>query len=106
MAPALHHEIDGPADAPVVVLGPSLGTDLHLFDAQVEALAPTFRVVRFDLPGHGGSPDPNRGRSTSPRSRTASSRCSTGSGSSDSTTRASRWAGRSASSSPSSTATA
>lgn len=54
----LHHEIDGPDGAPVVVLGPSLGTDLHLFDAQVEALAPAFRVVRFDLPGHGGSPDP------------------------------------------------
>lgn len=58
MALALHHRVDGPADAPVVVLGPSLGTDLQLFDAQVEALAPTFRVVRFDLPGHGGSPEP------------------------------------------------
>lgn len=54
----LHHVIDGPADAPVLVLGPSLGTDLHLFDSQVTALADRYRIVRFDLPGHGGSPAP------------------------------------------------
>jgi 3-oxoadipate enol-lactonase len=54
----LHHVIDGPAEAPVLVLGPSLGTDLHLFDAQVAALADRYRIVRFDLPGHGGSPAP------------------------------------------------
>ena len=53
---ALHHRIDGPDSAPVLVLGPSLGTDLHLFDAQVDALADRYRIVRFDLPGHGGSP--------------------------------------------------
>lgn len=52
----LHHVVDGPADAPVLVLGPSLGTDLGLFDAQVSALADRWRVVRFDLPGHGRSP--------------------------------------------------
>lgn len=54
----LHHEVDGSADTPVLVLGPSLGTDLHLFDAQVAALAARFRIVRFDLPGHGRSPAP------------------------------------------------
>ncbi|MDI2030228.1 3-oxoadipate enol-lactonase [Saccharopolyspora sp. TS4A08] len=54
----LHHRIDGPESAPVLVLGPSLGTDLHLFDAQVQALADRYRVLRFDLPGHGGSPAP------------------------------------------------
>ncbi|MBP2364562.1 3-oxoadipate enol-lactonase [Pseudonocardia parietis] len=53
---ALHHRIDGPDGAPVVVLGPSLGTDLHLFDAQVATLADRYRVVRYDLPGHGGTP--------------------------------------------------
>lgn len=58
MTTALHHRIDGPDDAPVLVLGPSLGTDLHLFDAQVAGLADRFRVVRYDLPGHGGSPAP------------------------------------------------
>ena len=54
----LHHRVDGPDDAPVVVLGPSLGTDLHLFDAQVDALASRYRVVRYDLPGHGRTPAP------------------------------------------------
>jgi 3-oxoadipate enol-lactonase len=53
-----HTVVDGPRDAPVVVLGPSLGTDTALFDAQVAALDDRFRVVRFDLPGHGGSADP------------------------------------------------
>ncbi|WP_145982736.1 MULTISPECIES: 3-oxoadipate enol-lactonase [unclassified Pseudonocardia] len=56
---ALHHRTDGPADGPVLVLGPSLGTDLHLFDAQVAELASAYRIVRYDLPGHGGSPAPD-----------------------------------------------
>ena len=46
---------DGPADAPVLVLGPSLGTDTGLFDAQVAALADRLRIIRYDLRGHGGS---------------------------------------------------
>ncbi len=61
----LHHQVDGPPDGPVLVLGPSLGTDLHLFDPQVhpgrgESLATDHRVIRYDLPGHGGSPPPAR----------------------------------------------
>ncbi len=52
----LHHVINGDADAPVLVLGPSLGTDLGIFDAQVAALADRYRVIRYDLWGHGGSP--------------------------------------------------
>ena len=55
-SPHLHVVEDGPADAPVLVLGPSLGTDLGLFDAQVSALADTHRVLRYDLRGHGRSP--------------------------------------------------
>jgi 3-oxoadipate enol-lactonase len=54
----LHHEVDGPQDAPVLVLGPSLGTDLGLFDAQVAAFADRWRIVRYDLRGHGGSVAP------------------------------------------------
>src|ERR671921_2980353 len=46
---------DGPAGAPVLVLGSSLGTDTGLFDPQVADLADTHRVVRYDLRGHGGS---------------------------------------------------
>ncbi len=49
----VHFEIVGPADAPPVVLIHSLGTNLHLWDAQVPALADHYRVVRYDLRGHG-----------------------------------------------------
>ncbi|WP_082375977.1 alpha/beta fold hydrolase [Pseudonocardia sp. HH130629-09] len=49
---------DGREGASVLVLGPSLGTDLHLFDVQVDALGDEFRIVRYDLPGHGASPAP------------------------------------------------
>lgn len=55
----LHHRTDGDEGSPTLVLGPSLGTDLHLFDAQVAAFADRFRILRFDLPGHGESPDPD-----------------------------------------------
>lgn len=52
----LHHLVEGPTDAPVVVLSGSLGADLTMWDAQASALAERFRVVRYDHPGHGGSP--------------------------------------------------
>ena len=55
MTARLHAVEDGPADAPVLVLGPSLGTDTGLFDAQVAEFAGDFHVVRYDLRGHGGS---------------------------------------------------
>lgn len=50
--------VDGPSDAPVCVLGPSLGTALELWDPQVAALSREWQVVRYDLRGHGGSPAP------------------------------------------------
>jgi 3-oxoadipate enol-lactonase/4-carboxymuconolactone decarboxylase len=52
----LHHRTDGAATAPPLILGPSLGTSLAVWDPQVPALARTHRVIRYDLPGHGGSP--------------------------------------------------
>jgi 3-oxoadipate enol-lactonase len=55
MTARLHAVEDGPADAPVLVLGPSLGTDVGLFDAQAAAFADRYRVVRYDLRGHGAS---------------------------------------------------
>lgn len=51
----LHYQIDGPQDAPVLVLSNSLGTDLHMWDAQIPAFSQHFRVVRFDTRGHGRS---------------------------------------------------
>ena len=52
----LQHRIDGPDDAPVLVLGPSLGTTWHMWDRQIPELTRHWRVLRYDLPGHGGSP--------------------------------------------------
>lgn len=50
---ATHVAVDGPPGAPALLLIHSLGTQLHVWDAQVERLARGFRVVRFDLRGHG-----------------------------------------------------
>jgi 3-oxoadipate enol-lactonase len=55
---AVYYEISGPERAPVVLLSNSLGTTTALWDAQVPALAKEFRVVRYDLRGHGRSPLP------------------------------------------------
>ncbi len=55
-AVALNHLVEGPADAPALVLLNSLGTDLRMWDPQAEALRDEFRVVRCDARGHGGSP--------------------------------------------------
>jgi 3-oxoadipate enol-lactonase len=57
-AVALHHTVDGPAGAPPLVLGGSLGTTLEMWRPQLEALAGHHRVVRFDHRGHGRSPVP------------------------------------------------
>ena len=54
----LHHRLDGPEDAPVLVLSNSLGTDLGMWDAQLSSLAGHFRLLRYDQRGHGRSPAP------------------------------------------------
>jgi 3-oxoadipate enol-lactonase len=51
----LNYQLDGPQDAPVLVLSNSLGTDLHMWDQQIPAFAEHFRVLRFDTRGHGRS---------------------------------------------------
>lgn len=48
--------VDGDAQAPVLVLGNSLGTTLDMWEPQVPAFAQVFRVIRYDTRGHGGSP--------------------------------------------------
>jgi 3-oxoadipate enol-lactonase len=52
------HELLGPDGAPVVVLSCSLGTDRTMWDPQLPALAERYRVLRYDLRGHGVSPAP------------------------------------------------
>ncbi len=51
----LHYQLDGPVEAPVLVLSNSLGTDLHMWDIQVPAFTRHFRVLRLDTRGHGKS---------------------------------------------------
>jgi 3-oxoadipate enol-lactonase len=55
---AVHHEIAGPPGAPALVLSGSLGSALAMWDPQMEALTRDFRVLRYDLRGHGQSPVP------------------------------------------------
>ncbi|WP_256840735.1 3-oxoadipate enol-lactonase [Ornithinimicrobium cryptoxanthini] len=57
-----HEEVRRPSvgdDVPVVVLSNSLGSNLSMWDQQVDALAEHFRVVRYDTRGHGRSPVPD-----------------------------------------------
>ncbi|MEV3933481.1 MULTISPECIES: 4-carboxymuconolactone decarboxylase [unclassified Streptomyces] len=52
----LQYRFDGPEDAPVLVLGPSLGVTWHMWDRQIPELSKHWRIFRYDLPGHGGAP--------------------------------------------------
>ena len=50
-------DFGGPTDAPLLVLGPSLGTSaVTLWGAAARRLAARFRVIAWDLPGHGQTP--------------------------------------------------
>jgi len=51
----LHYRIDGEADAPWLMLCNSLGTNLHMWQPQMDALTKHFRVLRYDARGHGES---------------------------------------------------
>ncbi|WP_027479278.1 alpha/beta fold hydrolase [Gryllotalpicola ginsengisoli] len=56
-APELHTtDPAGPDGAPLLVLGPSLGTSTLLWDDAAAILRRSFRVTAWDLPGHGLSP--------------------------------------------------
>jgi 3-oxoadipate enol-lactonase len=57
-AVAVSRTVDGPADAPVVLLSNSLGTTRAMWQPQVPALAERYRVVTYDTRGHGASPVP------------------------------------------------
>jgi 3-oxoadipate enol-lactonase/4-carboxymuconolactone decarboxylase len=58
----LHSHVDGPADAPPLVLLGSVGSTLHMWDPVVGPLAEQFRVIRLDHRGHGRSPAAAAGR--------------------------------------------
>jgi 3-oxoadipate enol-lactonase len=48
-------KVEGPEDAPALMLSNSLGTNLHMWDAHAPEFAHRFRVIRYDSRGHGGS---------------------------------------------------
>jgi pimeloyl-ACP methyl ester carboxylesterase len=52
-----------PSQAPTIVLLHGFASSLHWWDALAPALARSYRVVRFDLLGHGGSAKPSGGYS-------------------------------------------
>lgn len=57
-AASLDHTLEGPADAPALLLCNSLGSTRAMWDATVPSLRGHFRLVRFELRGHGHSESP------------------------------------------------
>ncbi|RPH84550.1 MAG: 3-oxoadipate enol-lactonase [Candidatus Rokuibacteriota bacterium] len=55
---SVNYTLDGPASAPVVTLSHSLAADLTMWDPQMKALTATYRVLRYDTRGHGGTDAP------------------------------------------------
>jgi len=55
---SIHYEVSGNPDGPWLVLSNSLGTNLHMWDAQAEAFGRDFHVLRYDTRGHGRSDAP------------------------------------------------
>lgn len=48
-------QVDGAEDAPCLVLSNSLGATLDMWAPQVEAFTQSYRLLRYDTRGHGGS---------------------------------------------------
>jgi 3-oxoadipate enol-lactonase len=54
----VYYRFDGADDRPVVVLSHSLGLDHRMWDPQAADLLAHFRVLRYDIRGHGASAAP------------------------------------------------
>lgn len=54
----IHYAIDGSADDSPLVFVHSLGTDLRLWDTLIPHFAADFKIIRYDLRGHGLSDCP------------------------------------------------
>ncbi|AWB08414.1 3-oxoadipate enol-lactonase (plasmid) [Azospirillum humicireducens] len=48
-----HYDLTGPAGAPVLLFANSIGTSLQIWDAVVPHLSQRYRVLRYDMRGHG-----------------------------------------------------
>lgn len=56
----IHYAMEGPADAPVIMFANSLGTDFRMWDAMVARLGDRYRILRYDMRGHGLTTAPPR----------------------------------------------
>jgi 3-oxoadipate enol-lactonase len=54
----INYQVDGPEDAPWLVLSNSLATSLAMWDAQADGLKGSYRVLRYDQRGHGATEAP------------------------------------------------
>jgi len=54
----IKYELSGKEDGPVVVLSHSLGSSMEMWNPQMDLLAQSYRILRFDTRGHGGSDAP------------------------------------------------
>lgn len=54
----IHYELSGSSSAPFLVLSHSLGATLSMWDAQMPQFEKSFRVLRYDMRGHGQSSVP------------------------------------------------
>jgi len=54
----INYQIDGPDGAPWIVFSNSLATTIAMWDEQAAALKNSFRVLRYDQRGHGGTDAP------------------------------------------------
>ena len=52
---SINYRVDGPNGAPWIVFSNSLITNLTMWDDQAAALSKSFRVLRYDQRGHGGT---------------------------------------------------
>ena len=52
---SINYQIDGPDGAPWLIFSNSLLTNLSMWDDQAAALKKTYRVLRYDQRGHGGT---------------------------------------------------
>ena len=74
----MHFRIDGPSDAPLLVLSNSLGTDLTLWDRQLPALSRRFQVLVLMTPAATANPSSRPDRIQSNCSPGICSPCSMG----------------------------
>ena len=51
----ISYQLDGPENSPVIMFGNSLMSNYSMWDAQVAAFSESYRILRYDQRGHGGT---------------------------------------------------